>query len=272
MIRGSYPTAEFNTGQAATVEAEYADWLAAHSAVPGYEVHQDTDATWLTQPGMVWRNCAAKVRFTPETVEERLHQLVNRFTKTKRGAGFWVSQFATPADLSSRLKALGFRCQKHFPEMYCDLEAMSSDDSRDGTITFGFMDDPDLFKKFPHPYLGPIRSEMRCFELERLTHLQATQSGRVWNLIGFKNSIPVGVCTLFLNRETVGFHDVGVLSPARRQGVGTALMRYACEFAREQGAKNAVLTASGEGYGLYLGLGFHDVGRVAHWYRQFRDA
>ena len=40
-----------------------------------------------------------------------------RFRKTKRGAGFWVSQFATPPDLSSWLKTRGYRCQKHFPVM-----------------------------------------------------------------------------------------------------------------------------------------------------------
>lgn len=271
MTKCSYPTADFDTAQAAVVEAEYADWLAAHAAVPGYEVHQDPDATWLIQPGMVWRNGVAKIRFTPDTAEERLDQLVERFRETKRGAGFWVSQFATPTDLSSRLKALGFRCQTHFPEMYCELNAIGSDDAEGIPITFRFMDDPDLFKKYPHPYLGPIRSEMRRFELERLTHLQASQPGRVWNLIGFKDSTPVAACTLFLNGETVGFHDVGVLPSARCQGIGTALMQYANEFARERGAKYAVLTASGEGYGLYLGMGFRDVGRVAHWYRQYRD-
>lgn len=271
MTRCIYPTPQFSAHHEALVEHEYAEWLAAHNPVPGYEVHVDQDATWVIQPGLVWRNCAAKLRFSDESVEGRLDHLVSTFRKTKRGAGFWLTQFSTPSDISSRLKARGFRCQTHFPEMHCDLKKISYA-NQEGSITFHLMDDPDLFKKYSHPYLGPIRSEMRRFELARLTHLQGSQPGRIWNLIGLKDSTPVAVCTLFLDRETVGFHDVGVLPSERRQGIGAVLMNYACRFARDRGAKNAVLTASGEGYGLYLQAGFREVGRVSHWYRQYRDA
>ena len=99
-----------NAERAAAVESEHAAWIAAHASVPGAEVHVDADAAWMVQPGAVWSNA-----------ETRLNRILKRYRDTRRGVGFWLTPFATPADLPERLKARGFRCRKHYPAMYCDL-------------------------------------------------------------------------------------------------------------------------------------------------------
>ena len=133
------------------------------------------------------------------------------------------------------------------------------------------LEDHSIFARCPHPYLGPIRTPIRRFELAPLARLSALRPKRVWDLVALRDGKPVGACTLFFDRkiEIVGFHDVGVLPGVRRQGIGTALMRRACEFARQQGAIGAVLIASSDGYGVYERAGFSECGRVGYWYRQY---
>ena len=255
--------------QATVVEWEHAHWIAAHASVPGVEVHVESDAVWMIQPGPAWSNAVVQLRFTPGTVEQRLDRLANRYRATGRGVGFWVSRSATPEDLPAQLRERGFRCRKHFPAMYCDLHARARSEVDRTDFTFEVVKDHNIFTAHAHPYFGPMRSPMRRFELARLMHLSALLPKRVWDLVALRQGVPVGACTLFLDRKIVGFHDVGVLPNARGQGIGTALMLHACEFARQLGAVGAVLIASAMGYGVYVRAGFAEVGRIGYWYRRY---
>lgn len=253
--------------EAAAVESEYAKWLAVQATVPGLEVHVEPDVTWVVQPGVVWGNCAIRIRFATDTVEQRLDRLLARYRETRRGGAFWVSPFATPADLPARLRARGLRCRKHYPAMYCDLRTLERAEAALAGITIQVVEDHGLFTRHPHPYFGPIRTALRRFELARLAHLSALRPRRVWDFAALREGTLVGGCTLFLDHEVAGFHDVGVLPSARRRGIGAAVMREACAFARERGAAGAVLIASGMGYGMYERVGFREVGRIGYWYR-----
>ena len=254
----------------AAVEAEQARYLEAHATVPGYEVHAESDATWAIQPGGVWGNCAVRLRLAPGTADKRLDRIADRFCDTERGGGFWLSPFATPPDLPARLRRRGFRCRKHFPAMYSDCSMPDGPDPRVSGLTFQVVEDYDLFLRFHHPCYGPIRTPMRRFELARQAHLAAVRPRRFWDLVAFHEGVPVGVCTLFHENGITGVHDVGVLPAKRRRGIGTALMRHACEFSLGLGAAGCLLISSGQGYGMYGRAGFREVGRIGYWYRRYR--
>jgi ribosomal protein S18 acetylase RimI-like enzyme len=256
--------------QLAAVEAEQAGYLAAHATVPGYEVHVESDATWAIQPGGVWGNCAVRLRLAAGAADKRLDRIADRYCDTERGGGFWLSPFATPTDLPARLRRRGFRCRKLFPAMYRDLSKPDASEPEIGGLTFQVVEDHDLFLKFPHPCYGPIRTPMRRFELARQAHMAAMRPRRFWDIVAFREGVPVGVCTLFDENGIAGVHDVGVLPANRRQGIGTALMRQACRFSRGLGAAGCLLISSGEGYGMYGRAGFREVGRIGYWYRRYR--
>jgi len=260
-----------NAEELAAVEAEHAHWLAIQTNISGVEAHVEPDATWLVHSGAVWGNCAIQLRFTPETVESRLKTIVARYRGTRRGAGFWVSPFATPVDLPDRLRQHGFRCRKYFPAMFCNLAHLPKKDERAQGITIEVVDDHHVFTKHAHPYFGPMTTPLRRFELKRLAALSALRPKQVWDFVAIHERIPVGACTLFIDGGIAGFHDVGVLKACRRQGIGSALMQHACEFARMKNCIGAVLISSGEGYGMYQRAGFREVGRIGYWYRQFRE-
>jgi hypothetical protein len=48
------------------------------------------------------------------------------------------------------------------------------------------------------------------------------------------------------------------------------MLAHALRFARERGASQAVLLASGMGYGMYQRVGFREVCKVAYWYRALK--
>lgn len=78
----------------------------------------------------------------------------------------------------------------------------------------------------------------------------------------------VGQAALYLPRDGArfaGLFDVGVVPDARRQGVGEALVRYACAVAREHGAAAIGLNATPEGERLYQRLGFDSAGLGQTW-------
>jgi predicted N-acetyltransferase YhbS len=61
-----------------------------------------------------------------------------------------------------------------------------------------------------------------------------------------------------------------VLEEERNKGIGSAMMTHALGFARERGATQAVLLASGMGYGMYRRVGFNEVCKIAYWYRALK--
>ena len=265
-----FPTREENPEAVATAERDMSEWFLAQSGAPGIEVHSDSDATWIVHQGAVWANCVVNVRFDQRTAHARLDHILRRYRATKRGVGFWISPLATPAELPRLLRDRGLRCRKHFPVMFSDFSASPPTAAAPKEITFSVIDDHSIFDMHSHPYFGAIRTALRRFELGRLIYLSRKRPRRVWELVAWRDGIPVSACTLFRHGSIVGFHDVGTLLSFRRRGIATALMHQACCFAREQGCTAAVLLASGVGYGMYQRAGFRDVGSIGYWYRTFR--
>ena len=242
-------------------------WYAAHSDVPGIEVHCDPDITWTLSNGTAWSNSGTSIRFEAKTVRKRLGQICKRFARHGRGMGLWVDDDATPADLAVHLKDLGMRCRKRFPGMRCDLSQLPKIDAPEG-IRIIPTPHHSMYLRHPHPYFGPITSAIRRHELNRLAHLAARWPGQYFDFVTLAaGNRPVGACSMFLSESVAGFYDAGVLEKERNQGIGSAMMAHALRFARERGAKDAVLLASGMGYGMYSRVGFREVCRVAYWYR-----
>jgi GNAT superfamily N-acetyltransferase len=68
--------------------------------------------------------------------------------------------------------------------------------------------------------------------------------------------VPVGAATSFQFDDAVLLAHVCVAAPWRRQGIGTALTRVRLAAAVSQGAVQAVLFPSPDGYHLHQSLGF----------------
>ena len=259
------PAPPTDASSVARIEDVYRSWFQAHATVPEMEVHSTEELTWMCGPGVGWSNAAVRVRLRGQRADAKLRAAISRAFTRGRGFGMWVSDLAEPADLGARLTRLHFRKRKRFPGMLADLSRSTSPASLPG-IAIEAVDDDALFVRHPHPYFGRISTDLRRFEMRRLTHLVQKRPQRVFHLVAMERQVPIGSATLFVDGTTAAFYDVGVLEAERGRGVGTYLMQAACSFAAERGARAAVLLSSGMGYGVYLRAGFRDVCRIAYWY------
>src|SRR5205823_8226694 len=141
-------------GQALALHSE--EWFAIHGGAPGVELHRDPDVTWKLEQGSAWSNAATLPRFKAQNVNRRLEMILSRYEKHGRGAAFWVDADATPDDPGERLKERGLRCRKHFPGLACSLTDPPRTIATPDGITFATVSDYSLYKKYPHPVLGPI--------------------------------------------------------------------------------------------------------------------
>ncbi len=76
-------------------------------------------------------------------------------------------------------------------------------------------------------------------------------------LIGFQDDQPVATAEMFPTDEKVmGCYGIATLETYRRKGLGTAMLTYALNTAKELGYEKAVLQASADGIGIYRKFGF----------------
>jgi GNAT superfamily N-acetyltransferase len=271
--------------QALLIERHYAEWFLAERDIPGVEVHHDADVTWVVHAGPAWRNAGIMLRFSAASAERRLDTLLARYQAHGRGMGLWVSPSATPANLSSLLRARGLRCQKHFPAMIRTLagaglprrSASESDRAEArprGTsapaLEIRRVSDTREYHDTPHPAIGPITTSLRRHALQRLHTLVSEDPGRIRAYVAWLKGTPVGAIELFLGSETAGLHNLSVLDAYKGRGIGSALVEHVCQEAVQTGAKTIALLASSEGQRLYERRGFAEVGRFGYWYRSFQ--
>ncbi|MEP0984444.1 GNAT family N-acetyltransferase [Ekhidna sp.] len=70
---------------------------------------------------------------------------------------------------------------------------------------------------------------------------------------------PVSCVELFpTNSETVGFYGFATLEAYRGKGIGTTLLTFALNRAKELGYKNAILQGTEDGLNIYKKFGFKD--------------
>jgi predicted N-acetyltransferase YhbS len=185
--------------------------------------------------------------------------------------GVWVGPSTTPNNLPELLKIRGLRCQKYYPAMVrslSDASQLASTPLRG--LEIRRVDDMNEFRKLPHPAIGRTTTALRRQAFDRLQSLIADRAGRTLAFVAWLKGRPVGACEVFLGSAVAGLHSLSVPSEDRGQGIGGALLHYACSQARERGAPTIVLLASGDGQRLYARCGFREVARFGYWSRSFQ--
>src|SRR5262245_20702201 len=258
-----------NQDRALFVERHIAEWFRAQAIVPGVELHDDPDITWVVHPGRAWSNAGVMIRLAKRTAASRLDTLVDRYRAHRRGMGLWVSPEATPNTLPDLLKARALRCRKRFPAMQRDLSNVIAPAQAHRDVTIRPVASVDLFQTMPHPSIGPLTTPLRRAAFESLRSLISDERERCWAFVAWAGETAVGATLVFLGIECAGLHDVDVIEAYRGRGIGAALVEHSCRFAAERGASSIVLLATGMGQRVYERCGFVEVARFAYWYRSF---
>ena len=248
---------------ATLIEDHVAEAYAAEAMVPGVEVHQDDDITWVVHCGSAWRNSGILLRFSPQQAARRLKTIVGRYQRHKRGAGFWISALSTPARLPELLSAARFHCRRHFPAMTRPLSAADAAPPAPSGI-----DIRPLQETRARPG-STTTARGRC-EAERLRVLLDDPSRRTRVFVALQGGTEVGRVELFIGSACSGIHGITVHESLQGRGIGSALLERACREAAVAGSPLMVLLATTEGQRLYEKRGFTEIARFAYWYRSFQ--
>jgi GNAT superfamily N-acetyltransferase len=238
--------------------------------VPGVEVHEDRDSTWIVHGGQAWRNAGIMVRFKPTSAARRLDTLLARYQRHGRGMALWISPSVTPAHISELLADRGLRCQKYYPAMIRTITKPSPRHEPLKGLVIRRVLDVAEFERTPHPAIGPLTTPLRRAAFERLRALVSLSSSRTRAFVAWLDNKPVGAVEMFLGSQSAGIHALTLLDEYQGRGIGSALVEQACNDAHEMGSTTIGLLASTEGQRLYLRRGFREVARFGYWYRSFQ--
>lgn len=256
------------------METNLREWALLRGQLPDVELHEEEDATWLLCRSPGGPNEVYLSRFTPESADQRVEAILREYRKNNLAPQIHVGPGCSPEGLGARLKRRGLVCLRHMPGMACDLRKLGDQAGPDG-LTIGPIEDFRILDKYEHPVIGRISTPIRRRALQENIETRQLAPDLVYPFVSMLDGRPVGTLILFFGAGVAGIYDVGVLPDFRRRGIATAMSAEACRFARQQGYRAAVLTATSAGEPVYRNLGFAEVCRISVYYysktRQRKD-
>lgn len=105
---------------------------------------------------------------------------------------------------------------------------------------------------------SPRDENVMCYYQNAATGYLNPDNG-VQLLVYYQEGTPVSTVELFAtDHETVGAYGFATLQTHRGKGIGSALLTFAMNQAKEQGYKYLILQASEDGIGIYRRFGFKE--------------
>ena len=257
---------------AAAVDALIEDVLAAallsYADMPGATHRQDADLLWIRsgQPyGSMNHVLRLRMRRSVGSFADRATELISTFAPDAFPMTWWVGPTSEPADVRDRLRALGMREEEVEFGMVLDLAAPLPEaepapgatlETVDGALALDAWQDV-MAAAYDWPADGGKRRLYRSLFGGDLTgpggatrrHFLVRDGGR-----------PAAGSSLYLVGGHAFVTNIGTAPWARGRGLGTMATVATLQHARRRGFHAAVLTASVDGRGLYLRLGFREYG------------
>lgn len=234
-----------------------------YRSCPEVEVHDDPEVLWtISHLPYATFNTVHRARLTHENSDRVIAQVMRRGQLNGVPLLWWVGPLSRPADLGSRLLALGWLQGEVQPGMAVELELLPT---APGMEDFHFARATTLAELITWWNLaceindrprGIVADGARCYAS---MSLEAGSTMRCY--LGRLRGEPVSTACLVLGAGVVGLYGIGTLPAARRRGIGTAMTLAALHEARVLGYRYGVLRASTEGAPLYRRLGFREYGR-----------
>lgn len=234
--------------------------------------HLDPDASWAVGAAMdPFVNTVASARFTPETADRRIAEIVGTYDALPAPFIWWRAPFHAPADLGARLEAAHVFAVGDAPAMTLDLRTLGPQpEAAPGFELRGVTDEETL-----RAYLAildadpPPAGAPAMFPPEKVEQIVANLVPRLaaepapLRVLGLLDGRPVSTSRLSLAGGAAGIYSVATLREARGKGIGAAVTHACLATGRDLGYRIATLQSSDMGLRIYQRLGFVEQFRYA---------
>lgn len=200
-------------------------------------------------------------QFEPHDVTDKLEEVLRLVRGHRVNIRFRLGPSTRPSDLAQILEMRGLKKSYNLTYMGIELSQMKRDFLVPDDVRVQPVDNQDLFLHYQHPLLGEIKSPKKKRILASFQKLGERKPKKYWTFMIEKAGKPVGIAALYFYRGNVGITDFVIIKEFHRQGIGTALLQYVCQFAEERDANAVVLGASTQGAKFYPRFGFEHLGR-----------
>lgn len=244
-------------GNWALCEAENrAELLAYLGTSPAATSHRSADLTWVvTNVPDRDHNGVAWARLTPADADAQVAPLVEQFRMQDVPAVWHIDPASAPADLGERLTRLGCRPVGGGLCLAARLSGLAREISRfPGLTVERVLADAELtewlaVRQAVAPEAGPFRHDV---------YRALAQGGRaaLHFYLARVDGQPAGCAQLFLGQRAAGLYSVGVPTPFRGRGIGTALVLTPLLVARTLGYDLGVVQPPDDSVQMYEHLGF----------------
>jgi GNAT superfamily N-acetyltransferase len=242
----------------AALEANFAQYYLTYSRLPGGATHSEGELRWFSsgipEP---WFNGVLGERDGAAPAPPAIAPIRDHFAHLQLPF-LWHRPPDSTVRAEAPLLAQGFRLFADEPGMALDLAMLPRGDSFPPGLTIERVEGPTALEEWTAVWMDgvPEPTRQRC---RAAYHALGPAAGDYY--LGRFAGVPVATVKLFYAAGVVSVQHVLTLPPARRRGIGGALVGHALRQARERGYRSAVLTSTPAGSGTYARLGFREVCR-----------
>lgn len=173
---------------------------------------------------------------------------------------FWLSETAATETTRGYLQELGAVCVGSDPGMILALDAYRpiGDSNHAAIRVVKTRDELADFASIIARNWTPPDQQVEIY-YQRVAPALLNSPQNVFLVYDWEGQ-PVSALELFpSDPQTVGIYSLATLQAFRGQGIGTALMRQALNYAKQAGYKTALLQSSEDGFRIYQKFGFRTV-------------
>ena len=224
---------------------------------------------WHTAIPHPWFNGVLSAQLPDEHADQAIQDTLDYFNSHQvRNFSWWLEPNLDSTAWSQHLIPYGFQYTNSPPGMVIDLAKLPVSTSHPAGLEICQLEDVETLLDWTRIFIPGY--ELPEFFTDPFYELVAGMGIELplRYYLGYLDSKPVAVSTLFLGAGVAGIYNVGTLPEARRQGIGAALTLFPLQQARAMGYTTGVLQSSEMGFGVYQKLGFQHIGAVDHYYWQ----
>lgn len=204
-------------------------------------------------------NYVLSAHFTEENAPNRILHVLDHYKQFHLPFSWWVSESDSPSTLGDLLLNQGFTLKEKNIGMYIDLSTFHFSPTT-SPLSFHRIESSLHLKAFADVIVAiqEFEEPLQLFDLiySHLPPVIYRGKSSLEMYVAYLEDIPVVTGILVTHANVAGIYYVATIPEQRKKGIGTAMMQFLLNRAKEKGYFISVLQASDQGLSLYERLGY----------------